>query len=294
MSPGGAAAISAGASVLGGAFGGGSDGYNTYRSHYRKMRHNQLNWDILQAKMMPAAMAEGARNAGLHPLFALGGGMSSGGSGGVSPPMAGQSNRGNRLSDAVESAQRAYQQQALYQAEKDLIDSQAELARSRALEQVTSNDNSKAIVSNVPDDRFDPRTQHIETGGVQTYNKENPEQSKRVQSPFTKFRLGSQTIWVPFQDMDTFLDNPFKAGALTWGYKGNKDFDYALAWREYTGGARPVRTGPSGHPGTKVYKPKVTAKQRQKMIDDYKASGRGKKIRKLPKKKPFRRDYFRR
>lgn len=142
QTPGGAATITAGANILDGAFGGGSRGMSTQRSQARKMRKQGYKIDRSHYEKMYASHVKGAKAAGLHPLFAMGAGLS-----GSSPSfsMSGQSERGSGVADAVSATLSAAQQQALYNKQGDLVDKQIQLAQARALEQVMSNDNSELV-----------------------------------------------------------------------------------------------------------------------------------------------------
>lgn len=88
------AALSAGGSLLGGVMSGASD---------KKMLKKQIKWQREQMQNRLQWTVNDAKKAGLHPLFALGGG------GGFSPAsvIPGQSNMGNAVADAAASMGRA-------------------------------------------------------------------------------------------------------------------------------------------------------------------------------------------
>lgn len=137
--------ISAGASILGGAFGGGGSG--TTAGRYRDARfsaHQQRAYDQYNYQHYNSirARAQDARLAGLHPLFALGAG-GSGGGGSPSFQMAGQQPKGSSGMEGVATAARQY---GRLQAEKDLIDAQNTASALRLAEHKMSNDTSGAIV----------------------------------------------------------------------------------------------------------------------------------------------------
>jgi hypothetical protein len=233
QSPGGAATISAGASILSNAFGSGSSGMSTQRSQARKLRMQAYKQDRRHYEKMYLSHVKGAKAAGLHPLFALGSG-----GGGSSPGIAipGQSERGSFASDAVQAAQSAYQQHSLYERQKDLIDAQAELARARTLEQVTSNDNSDAIVDRAYYGQINPVTQEKKKGEVMAMgNPKHPEQSANVKSPWVKFRMGDQEVWLPTEEISEFFDNFITMGGAAFTYHGNDgvDWDRVQYWHRH-------------------------------------------------------------
>lgn len=170
QSPGGASLISAGAGVLGGMLKGG-DGYNTYRSHARKLQSslNHINeqfnmrgeqrasdrwradteWNSRwHAENMPALQAKGARDAGLHPLFAMGGSVNAAPafqSGASSGGLPGQAPTGNLKRDALDEISRHYARIAGYRHQADLIEKQNQASALRIAEQNMMNDTSAAL-----------------------------------------------------------------------------------------------------------------------------------------------------
>ena len=118
--------------ILGQAFGG--DGYNRFRRSVR----DQYKWATRYEPGLIAARlrgtVRGAKEAGIHPLLAMGANASG------SPVMMGQpqsQNRGQRIGGAVS---RAFERNAEFRMQHDLIRAQAELSRARSLEQALSND----------------------------------------------------------------------------------------------------------------------------------------------------------
>lgn len=97
-----AAAISAGASILGGAMGGGDSTAKTKRN-LRQQYQSQLKYGTKFQGAQLERTVESAKRAGLHPLFALGGASS----GGPSFSIPGQSSRGSAKQTALEGVARA-------------------------------------------------------------------------------------------------------------------------------------------------------------------------------------------
>lgn len=128
-SAGGASVISAGADILGGAFGRGNS-IGRQASAVRRLGRNQLQVDMERARYMPSQIVQGAKDAGIHPLVAMGAGGALGGS----TPVPAQPETGGWRSDAMRAVSRHYQRMAEIRAQTDLIDKQAEASRARALE----------------------------------------------------------------------------------------------------------------------------------------------------------------
>ena len=132
-------------SAIAGSFGNKGDGYNTYRSHQRKL------WASERAhlKLMPSALTEGARRAGLHPLAALGMAPSGSAASPMSPP--GQSSTGSLFAQGVnramqyKSAQLGLEQQQL---QNELIKDQIKASKIARVSQAANakQDVTKAVV----------------------------------------------------------------------------------------------------------------------------------------------------
>lgn len=274
QSPGGASAISAGAQLLGGAFGSG-DGYNTYRSHARKLTQalNHLNWrqqvraykwlspreDARSLRMLrksTLAQVQGAREAGLHPLFALGGGSASvsptvtagAPQGGSLPP--GQPRTGSFAQDALAAVSAHYARVAGYRAQADLLEQQNKASQLKLAAHQVSNDVATGIDAEVnralamsagaPAKRgvipqHHPATQEVKKGEVDTHRSGSPEQSMREKSPMTLVKVGSQEVWVPVEDLESFFEDPTIITLGTVYYHGNKNVDWAQLINEWMG-----------------------------------------------------------
>ena len=213
--------------ILSSTFGG--DGYSRWKRQLRKQYQYATRYEpgLIAARL--GGTVRGAKEAGIHPLLALGGNVSG------SPTMIGQpesQNRGQRIGGAVS---RALERNAQYQLEKDLVLAQAQLSTARAAEAALSNDTGQAW---------------NQSGGARTALKSGqqpdpgrneahgaiPEQSTTEISPWRKIRWGSQDIWVLLEDMESFTENPVKLLASSYFYHGNKDVDWMKAGREYVRG----------------------------------------------------------
>lgn len=245
QSAGGASAISAGASILSSAFGG--DG-----AEKRAARRGWQNAIKYQPELLASniqGIVGGARRAGIHPLLALG---ASPGGGGMPGPvgMAGQSD--SKESRAASAISEHFERVASMRAQTELTEAQAELSRARTMEHQFSNDTRGALFGHLDQKakwrrhpiRLDSggapldQDQVSRPGEVQAFNPSEPTENKDVISPMSTVRLGSQTIKVPFSDMESFLDNPVKAAGLTYLYHGNKNVDWVKAAKEYAQGAK--------------------------------------------------------
>lgn len=125
-----ASAISAGASILSGAFGGGGYSRSDESRTFRRQRSHE-SWQQNQRSLERAHInandykqkVAGAKAAGLHPLFAMGAQTSGMGS---SPSfnIQGQSPKGNFAKDGLQAVASHYGRMADFEAQKSLIDAQ--------------------------------------------------------------------------------------------------------------------------------------------------------------------------
>jgi len=157
-------------------------------------------------------------------------GASAGGSPSFNIP--GQSAQGSARRDGLQAFARGAGNIATILAQKELVAQQNEASRLARLEQVPTS----------PPAGMDPVTQKYEKGKFQAYDKRHPERSKNVMSPMTKVRLGSQEIWVPVEEVDSFIEDPLKVSILTMAYVGNKGVDWQKVYTDYTGKRRPITT----------------------------------------------------
>lgn len=222
--PGGASAIAAGADILGSAFGG--DGYNRFRRSIR----DQYKWATRYEPGLIAARLKGtvrgAKEAGIHPLLAMGANASG------SPVMMGQPESRNRAGEVSGAISRAAIRQSDYLAQKELVLAQAELSRSRAIEGALSNDTTQAW-NNSGGGRTALKPQQQADPGRNEAHGAIPEQSTTEISPWRKVRWGDQDIWVLLEDMESFTENPLKLLASSYFYHGNSHVDWMKAGRDY-------------------------------------------------------------
>jgi len=165
-----------------------------------------------------------AKAAGLHPLFALG---ASGGSG-QSFSIPGQSQSGDWSKEAITQLSNMRKPP---DSTTGVIQAQTALAAVELARHSISNDKAQTIT--VP--AYQPLGQDIQKGRTDAHMTQNPEQSLNVKSPMTIFRLGSQRVWMPAEDMETVIEDPLKIAALTYMYHGNKDVDWSKLAFEYSG-----------------------------------------------------------
>lgn len=230
-----ASAISAGAQVLGAAFGGGGSTTRSLRKHQQRYDNysrtanraetayydrNRASWQV-----------EGAKAAGLHPLFAMGGAPPPVASGGANV-VEGQSNSGNFAKDGLKAVSGHYNRIAQLEASKELVLAQAQASALRIAENNTSND-VEVIRQNHPG--FDPSNQEFKKGDYQAHKKKHPEQNFEVMSPVSTVRLGSQKVLISVEEVDTFFEDPVAVGLATYTYHGNKNVNWAQVANEWTG-----------------------------------------------------------
>lgn len=175
------------------------------------------------------SQVESAKAAGLHPLFALGGGAGS--SPGFSIP--GQSSTGSLTKQALVNI--GSQIGTMFDKKRDLINAQATLSAVELARHSMSNDTAQNIPPNMTIPAHRKPFQEIRKGQVDTHVKGKPEQSTNVKSPMTRVRIGTQDVWVPVEEVDEFMENPLAVGGLTYAYHGNKNVDWTKLMKDYTG-----------------------------------------------------------
>ncbi len=177
-----------------------------------------------------------AKAAGVHPLFALGG--ATGGSAYQAPPTGSgigrafqKIGRGQRGPTLVDNAliKQAIAAAGLSNAREDTVRWQLE---NSIIKRAESQSN---IVQDTVIPALEAGAQEIKLGQVDPYKKKAREQSRNIKSPMTQVRIGSQNVWVPVEEIDEFMENPLAVGALTYAYHGNKNIDWVLLMKEYSG-----------------------------------------------------------
>lgn len=138
--------ISAGAEILGGAFGG--DSYGRQKRMLRKQYKYALRYQPQITRADLLAKVGAAKEAGLHPLFALGAGGAN-----TSPAfsMPGQAKTGSFAQDALRGVSRHYSRMADLEAQKELTMAQAALSATRVAERSLSNDTTAPWADRHPD-----------------------------------------------------------------------------------------------------------------------------------------------
>lgn len=256
-----AAGITAGASMLGGMMGNRQSKRNT-EAQLQNAREDRV-WNAEQAAIARSEgdryqremlrdqfqiMSQGARKAGIHPLAAMG--MPAvPGPGTVIP---GQSNLGSIQKDEQASGQimaqaaidgfNTYQNMQMQQAQMDNINADTALKLSAVnrntqagkpgMGSSNANVHAKPYVQEPLD-----KGEIILPGQVDSHDPTHPEKSDNIVSPMSRMRLGSQHIWTPTTDMDTFLEDPVMTGLAIWSYHGNRNVDWAKAAREWWSGS---------------------------------------------------------
>lgn len=234
-----------GASVLsgmGGLGGGSKDGFSggDTRDAYRVARNYQPELTRANAWAQIEGTIGGARDSGIHPLYALGAG---GGGGSPAFAMPGQSPSGSHkdigraMLDAAQSTQMRKESDS--RIKNDEL--QRQLTQLRIDEIKNDAGRSPAVVSNDPKSPYvlpiiNTAVQEIKKGEVQTYKKAAPEHNLNVISPMATVRIGSQKVSVPVDEVDAFFEDPLAIGAATYLYHGNKNINWKLLWMEYSKG----------------------------------------------------------
>lgn len=207
---------------------------------YRRMRDHAAGINSESQRGSILGAVQGAREAGVHPVFALGGAQ------GAAPQMAipGQSNSGSHADVGL---------QMISEAEKKRIDAttknqelrnqllQIELDKLKKPSGGLDADVQDVFNSNFAVPPIDTRVQELDKGKVQPFKKKSPTSNLNVISPATGVRIGSQKIYMLAEDAESLAENPMFILGMASMYKENKDVDWAQVWNEYTG-AKPTPT----------------------------------------------------
>ncbi len=236
-----AAGIGAGASILGSAFGQGDSSAKQarlLRKQYKYAeRYSPRVLDATEAvnekyrnRVIQGKVAD-AKAAGLHPLYAMGApGPGSGGSPSFSMP--GQSDSGSAQKNGLMAAAHGANNIAQILATKELVEQQN---KASIIARTSAAAGSNNMIGRHPS-KMDPKTQEYKKGEFMAYDGRHPEQSRNVKSPWTKLRMGSQSIWVPTDEIDTFMEDPAMVGGATFLYHGNKNIDWPLLYNDFRKG----------------------------------------------------------
>lgn len=162
QSAGGAAAIGAGASILGGAFGGGGmSRADTSRAYRRQRSHEEFQLDLRNRERTSInkydlqQKVDAAKAAGLHPLFAMGGQTSGGVGAGSAPAIQGQSDRGDFAKDGLASIAKLFMGQSARQHDLDMIEAENQRSALALARENSGNDEVSGIEVPVNIDKGD-------------------------------------------------------------------------------------------------------------------------------------------
>lgn len=214
----GGAAIGAAAGLIGGRA---SDRSNTRIANQNIAYQKEFAQQGIQWR------TEDAQAAGVHPLYAMGANTTSF-----------QNNQptGSRAGDALAMSGRQFTRANL-----DLIAANVELTRAKTA-QIESNAQQDVIYNGIGDRSrrvvkpgLNPNVQELEKGRVQPHVKAHPEQNLSVLSPMTTFRMGSQKVRLPIEEMDQAMEDPVAVAVAAYFYHGNKDVNWRKLILEYTG-----------------------------------------------------------
>lgn len=180
----------------------------------KEFAQNQAQW-----------RTDDAEAAGVHPLFAMGAGTTSFQPGGGSMISGGGVETGSGAGNAIRSIGKN-----LDKMREDWLAAQINNTKAKTA-QILSNANQDQVVR----PGFVPEVQEIDKGRVQPHYKKNPEQNLSVLSPMTKFRMGSQTVFLPIEEMDQMMEDPAAVALAAYNYHGNKNVNWRKLGEEYTG-----------------------------------------------------------
>lgn len=168
-----------------------------------------------------------AKAAGLHPLFALG----AGGSGSPGFSISGQSESGSVDKDVMRAMLKSSEPTKTATDPTGLVQAQTALAAVELARHSLSNDGAQTIT--IP--RHQPMGQEVRLGQTDAHMTKNREQSLNVKSPMTSFRIGSQNVWLPVEDLETAMEDPLAVLTSAYSYHGNKNVDFYKLALEYSG-----------------------------------------------------------
>ena len=201
--------------MLGGPIGAGLSMAQDYdaRRDARHAHKRQLAGTYTASKNQVLGTVAGAREAGLHPLFALGGG----GAGIPAPVLPDQSNSGSRYFDAILQILAADKK-------ADLNESQANLSNARAAEARMQNDVAHAAAAGLTLNPYNPRFQEMKKGEVQPGRASDPSQNLNVKRAWTRtyFIPGSKDyLLLPAEEPSEVFDS-LALATMTYLHPHNK------------------------------------------------------------------------
>lgn len=207
---------------LAGSFGGGG-GYSRSKRLMRKQYQYATRYEpgLIAARLK--GTVDGARAAGLHPLFAMGGGVPSGGPG----VMPGQSETGGQQSQAALGFAELLLRLDEKRESTDQARQQAMNTAMRIIERKMTNDNlasQQLLDAEKQKARLHP-LQELKPAEVSPHGKHR-EQNLTERGVWHKFRYGNQDIWLPIEEISELLENPLKIFGFAKSYHGNKNVDW--------------------------------------------------------------------
>ena len=230
--------INTAANISGGNMFGG-DGYNRFRRSTRDSYKWATRYEpgLISARIQ--GHVDGARKAGLHPLFALGGGMSQGG---FSPP--GQSDTGGARTDALLPMVEILMGMQERRDRNDFAQTQALQSALRVLDNKMSADND--LSANTAD-ALAAATQRrtvarrgglseFKPGEVEAHEPKFKEQGTGRVRAMNYIEYGDQGFWIPVKELSEFFESWVTMLPIAMSYHGNKNVDWDRLWYYHKNG----------------------------------------------------------
>lgn len=190
--------------------------------------------DLIKARLRGSV--EGAREAGLHPLFALGGGAMAGGGPSVSP--AGQSDTGSAMTEAIMGLVSTILNIQNKRESNDQAKQQSLNSAMRVIEHKMTTDNlaSDRLLELARQQRQLNPMQEYKPGEVQAHRKGRTEQSQNERRVWHLYEYGPHKVFLPIEEISELLENPVKIFGMAQTYHGNKGVDWAAVWHYHRKG----------------------------------------------------------
>jgi hypothetical protein len=158
--------------------------YQHWRNNYAWEKDQQIDY----LRRAPAAQVEGAKAAGLHPLFAMGGAMPGSGTPGGAQ-IAGQSDTGSNRTDALLGFAEVLLNINSKNAQKDIAQSQALRSAMRVIDNKMNNDNlasQRLQEAEAQRSQIHPHLQEFKPGEVDAHRPGDRSQNMNEKSLWTK------------------------------------------------------------------------------------------------------------
>lgn len=236
---------STGANILAGAFGGGGSGtpnLSMGRERYQRRGLYALENENIGNRLK--ATVDGAKAAGLHPLFAMGAGATGGGQ--FSMP-GGQQQQGSFAKDALSAVGKSFAQIANYQAQADLVEKMNQLEKTQRADRELSNDTAFALDRHPPLSKK-PLARAKASGGLAEYEpakigsqvEGNPQMTGSEKSLTTGLRIGDQVVQTIAEDPSDLADDPVMIIGAAMLDKNNRNVDFKKVIRDFAGWRHPL------------------------------------------------------